>query len=78
MNENIWDAETKTLIERYFIVDAETGHINEYTSSMQAYTISEYRNLLEDCGFTDIMIRPALFGMENHLFCSITLTGKKH
>ncbi|MBI2850635.1 MAG: class I SAM-dependent methyltransferase [Chloroflexi bacterium] len=77
LDENMWDPETKTLVERYFIVDGITGEVSEYSSSMQAYTKAEYRSLLNSCGFVGIKFLPPLFGMENHLFCAITLTGRK-
>lgn len=77
LDENIWDADNKTLVELYFIVDGTTGEVSEYSSSMQAYTKAEYRSLLKNCGFADIKFQPPLYGMESYSFCSITLTGRK-
>ncbi len=77
LNESIWDPDTKTRIERYFIVSSVTGGFSEYSSSYQAYTNAEYRRLLNNCGFTDVKFLQPLYGMEKHSFCAITLLGRK-
>jgi SAM-dependent methyltransferase len=60
--ENLWDAEARIAIERYFVVDAATGAVERHASSMQAYTDAAYRTLLEDCGFADVAFYPSLTG----------------
>jgi SAM-dependent methyltransferase len=56
LEENFWDAESHVAIERYYIVDAATGKVTRHSSSMQAYSEREYRDLLAGCGFAEIEI----------------------
>ncbi len=53
LTENFWDAERGIATERYFIIDASTGDVTRYASSVQAYTDAHYRALLMDCGYRD-------------------------
>jgi len=64
LQENFWDETSSIATERYFIVDAETGEVTRYASSMQAYTTNQYRSLLEECGFRDVEFHPSLEGTE--------------
>ena len=58
--ENFWDADAAVATERYYIVDALTGDVTRWTSSMQAYTDGDYRDLLAGAGFCDVCFYPAL------------------
>lgn len=62
LQENFWDEGQSVATQRYFIVDAQTGRVTRYASSMQAYTEQQYRELLEECGFQDITFYPSLTG----------------
>jgi ubiquinone/menaquinone biosynthesis C-methylase UbiE len=62
LKENFWDAECRAATERLLVVDAMTGELTWYASSMQAYTEEEYKLLLEQSGFSDITFRPSLGG----------------
>jgi len=62
LTESFWDAECALATERHFIVDAATGAVTRYTSSMQAYTDEQYRALLETCGYRDVRFYPSLKG----------------
>ena len=73
LTENIWDPESKVLIERYYIVDSVGGEVKEYSNSNQAYTNPEYRQLLKSSGFKNIKLLPPLYGMDG----DITLTARK-
>jgi SAM-dependent methyltransferase len=64
LQENFWDTEHNVTIQRYYIVDAATGEVTRYSSSMQAYTDEEYRSLLAECGFGQVEFYPSLSGSE--------------
>jgi len=60
--ENFWDEEHATSTTRYFVLDAASGDVVCYASSMQAYTDEQYRLLLETCGFQSVQFYPSLLG----------------
>lgn len=62
LTENFWDAERTIATERYFIIDASTGEVTRYASSMQGYTDEQYRALLMTCGYCDVRFYPSLRG----------------
>jgi hypothetical protein len=62
LKESFWDREHSVAIERYYIVDAASGEVTRYSSSMQAYTDEEYRSLLAECGFGEVALYPSLGG----------------
>jgi hypothetical protein len=73
LQENFWDAENKVAIQRYYIIEAATGKVTCNSSSTQAYTKDEYRALLTECGFGDIIFHPTLGkssdSMQHNLLC---------
>ena len=76
--ENFWDEATRTATNRYYIVDAATGAVTPYASTMQAYTDEGYRALLEECGFRDVKFHPSLEGKENeHSATLMAITARK-
>lgn len=60
LTECFWDADYNVATQRYFIVDAGTGDVTRHAASMQAYTSSEYRAVLEDGGFEAVTFYPSL------------------
>ena len=62
LRESFWHPEHAATTERYYVVDAATGGVTRYASSMQAYTDAEYRGLLAECGFGEIEVRRAMVG----------------
>ena len=62
LKENFWDEAQQVTIERYFVVDAQTGEVSRYASSMQAYSRQGYVDLLHGCGFEEIRFHPSLTG----------------
>ena len=62
LRESFWHPDLATATERYFAVDAQTGGVTRYASSMQAYTNAEYRVLLSERGFGDIRFHPSMGG----------------
>ena len=79
LQENFWLEDSRTAVIRYFILDAATGEVTAHSQTMQAYTDQDYIALLEECGFGEIEISPALgnvqYGLENWLL-GITATKK--
>jgi ubiquinone/menaquinone biosynthesis C-methylase UbiE len=62
LEEYFWDSTRQTTTNRYFIVDATTGTVVRYARSLQAYTESQYQELLEACGYENIRFYPSLIG----------------
>lgn len=62
MQEYFWDATSQAITIRYLIVDAATGNVVRYAQSLQAYTETQYQNLLEACGYENIRFYPSLTG----------------
>jgi SAM-dependent methyltransferase len=62
--EYFWDEATLSTIQRYFIIDALSGEVTRYSSTMQAYDEAKYRELIQGCGFQEIQFHPSLEGKE--------------
>jgi SAM-dependent methyltransferase len=62
--ESFWDNAQHVAIERYMIVDADTGGVNRYASSTQAYDERAIKSLLRGVGFKRINIYPSLTGKD--------------
>jgi ubiquinone/menaquinone biosynthesis C-methylase UbiE len=78
LQENFWDETSCTTTERYFIIDAQSGAVTHYASTMQAYTSDKYRSLLEESGFRDVEFHPSLEGKETDYAMSlIAITARK-
>jgi ubiquinone/menaquinone biosynthesis C-methylase UbiE len=62
LEENFWNSETATSTTRYFIVDAKTGGVTRHASTTQAYTQTEYEDLIRSIGFGEVTVFPSLMG----------------
>jgi hypothetical protein len=62
LQENFWDTEDNVAIQRYYVIDAATGEVARHSASTQAYTNEEYRSLLAECGFGEVVFYPSLGG----------------
>jgi SAM-dependent methyltransferase len=62
LTESFWDAQQEVATERYFILDALTGKVRRYAASMEAYTEEQYKSLLEESGFGEVVFHPSLIG----------------
>jgi SAM-dependent methyltransferase len=58
--ESFWDDQRNVATERYSILDAATGTVTRHASSTQGYTGAEYRSLLADCGFGEVVFHPSM------------------
>lgn len=64
LEEHHWDGERRAATTRHYTIDAATGEVARYASSMQAYADGEYRSLLEAHGYGEVAFYPALAGPE--------------
>jgi hypothetical protein len=80
LQENFWDAEGNVAIERYYIVNAVTGEVARHSASIQAYTDSQYRSLLVECGFSEVEFYPSMGGSTGSAGSDLTviLSRKEH
>jgi SAM-dependent methyltransferase len=62
LQDNAWDAEQRAAVERYTIVDAETGAITQYAMTTQATSEEDVCALLACCGLEQITLYPSLLG----------------
>lgn len=60
LQDNAWDAQQRAAVERYVIVDAESGALAPHAMTTQAYDEEELVQMLGEPGFANICIQPAL------------------
>jgi SAM-dependent methyltransferase len=65
--ESFWDDVKSAAIERYYIVESESGDVTAYASSSQAYTDQQYINMLKRAGFRNIALYPSLTGRDDEV-----------
>jgi SAM-dependent methyltransferase len=61
LNEAVFAENDQRAVNRHFVIDAASGKITVYGSTTQAYTITEYRELLKR--FDDVTFYPSLTGV---------------
>jgi len=71
LQESFWDAADKVAIERYYIVNAVTGEVARHAASVQAYTDEEYRSMLAECGFGEVVFYSSLAGSVGSSACDL-------
>ncbi len=62
LGEAFWNEPAQVAIKRYYVVDAETGAVERFSSSYVAYTQAELCDQLCSTGFTDPCFYPSLSG----------------
>ena len=78
LQENFWDANSRTATVRFLVIEAETGGTTAYAVSYQAYTDAEYEEMLKKCGFSCVTKYPSLTGTHDAEQKElIVLTAKK-
>ena len=65
LQENFWDATSKTTTIRYFIIDADSGQVEKHCASYQGYTEDDYVAMLAAAGFKHVTHYPSLSGVED-------------
>ncbi len=59
LGERHWDEERRAIIERFYILNLETGKLDSYGLSDQAYTVEMMRDMLAEAGFANVTVHPA-------------------
>lgn len=62
LKEAFWDGDERVSTERYYILDIESGNVERYAASIQAYREDEYLELFESIGYKGVIIYPSLTG----------------
>jgi SAM-dependent methyltransferase len=63
--ESFWHADQSAAVQRYYIIDAQSGEVTQMNECMQGYSDSQYCDLLSEFGFRDITFHPSLAGSES-------------
>lgn len=58
LSESFWDEGRSVAMHRWYIVDAESGAVEQHADAAQAYTDAEYVALLDGAGFAEVGERP--------------------
>lgn len=64
LGERRWDADQRASIDRFFIIDLETGHLQTYGLSDNGYPTNEFLDLLRANGFRCAAAFPAWDGLD--------------
>jgi len=62
LTENYWHEESSTTTRRHYVIEVETAKVTRMAQSFQAYDESDYRELLNKCGFDQVAFLPSLTG----------------
>jgi SAM-dependent methyltransferase len=63
LGERAWDAEQGASVERFHILNLETGEMQVYGLADQAYTVAQVTEMLREAGFPAVEVRPAWDGL---------------
>jgi SAM-dependent methyltransferase len=77
LQEAFWNEDHSVAIHRWFVVDAASAAVTRYADAMQAYTDSDYRALIEGCGFHHITLQAGWPAVPAHegMLVAYTATG---
>jgi SAM-dependent methyltransferase len=64
LREPFWDDSQRVATTRFYVVATDSGSVDRYAESIQAYSDHEYRQLFESSGFTVTGVYPSLDGLE--------------
>ncbi len=64
LGERDWDEQQRAAIERYFIINLETGELHTYSLVDQGYTSEEVTAMCQMAGFARVIAHPAWDGVE--------------
>jgi SAM-dependent methyltransferase len=78
LDEHFWHDDCHASTTRYYIIDTQTGSVERYASTTQAYPDDDYDQLLSKAGFSAIKKFPSLTGSKDHQHEGLfTLMAKK-
>ena len=63
LGERAWDPAQRAAVERFHILNLETGEMQVYGLSDQAYTAEQVTEMLQEAGFGQVSIHPAWDGL---------------
>ena len=63
LGERAWDSVQRAAVERFHILNLETGALQVYGLSDQAYTVEQVTTMLEEAGFGQVSVHPAWDGL---------------
>jgi SAM-dependent methyltransferase len=63
LGERAWDAEQGAAVERFHILNLETGEMQVYGLADQAYTAAQVAGMLSAAGFGSVEVHPAWDGL---------------
>ncbi len=63
LGERAWDETQRAAIERFYIINLETGDLQTYGLCDQAYTVEMMTALLAQAGFDQVTVHPAWNGL---------------
>ena len=63
LGERAWDPEQRAAVERFLIINLETGEVGEYGLSDQAYSVEQVAEMLLVAGFAEVETHPAWDGL---------------
>jgi SAM-dependent methyltransferase len=63
LGERAWDAEQGAAVERFHILNLDTGELQVYGLADQAYTAAQMTQMLDEAGFRPVEAHPAWDGL---------------
>jgi SAM-dependent methyltransferase len=63
LGERAWDPVQRAAVERFYIFNLETGEMQSYGLSDQAYTVAQMTEMLHRAGFGPVEVHPAWDGL---------------
>jgi SAM-dependent methyltransferase len=63
LGERAWDPIQRAAVERFHILNLETGAMQVYGLSDQAYTVEQVTTMLQEAGFGQVSVHPAWDGL---------------
>jgi SAM-dependent methyltransferase len=64
LGERHWYADQNLSLEKFHIINLETGELHEYTLSDQAYPTNTMMSMMQEAGFDHVEVHPAWGGVE--------------
>ncbi len=57
LNESFWLEEQSVSVERWYVIETESGVVTRHSATMQGYSQAEYQALFNQAGFHEIVFR---------------------
>jgi SAM-dependent methyltransferase len=63
LGERHWDADQRAAVERFYIFNLQTGDMQSYGLSDQAYSVAQMTDIIHAAGFSEVETHPAWDGL---------------